>query len=77
MKSQDLLFLLIFILLLFYRRSRYTWIAGFFALILSSLLLFLFDNRFTMQRLTWYAAAFFLVYTLHTLAIVISQKTKS
>lgn len=75
MKPQDLIFIAIFIFLLMYRRGRHTWLAGFCCLILSALLLWLFDNRFTMQRLTWYAAAFFLIYAIRSL--VISQKSNS
>ncbi|GIW59898.1 MAG: hypothetical protein KatS3mg087_0964 [Patescibacteria group bacterium] len=75
MKPQDLIFIVIFITLLLYRRGRYTWLAGFCCLILSALLLWLFDNRFTMQRLTWYAAAFFFAYTSHML--IFHRKSKA
>lgn len=69
MKIQDLIFLIIFILVLLKRDSRLSTIAGIICLILS-IPLFAFWIFFTAQHLVWYAAGFFL------LSIVLLLKNK-
>jgi len=59
MKIQDLLFFLVFLLGLWYRRPKTSVIAGLLFLFLS-FLLFKLWVFFTAERLAWYGAAFFL-----------------
>lgn len=60
MKIQDILFLLILFILILKRNPRFAAIAGIISLILS-IPLFSLWIFFTAERLTWYAAAFFLL----------------
>ena len=60
MKLQDIIFLVIFILVLIKRNSRLSIAAGIVCLVLS-IPLFAFWVFFTAQHLVWYAAAFFLL----------------
>jgi hypothetical protein len=60
MKVQDLIFLVIFILVLIKRDSKISAIAGLVCLALSIPLFYLWIF-FTGERLVWYAAAFFLL----------------
>jgi len=59
-KIQDLAFFIVFIILLIKRDSKLAAGAGIISLILS-IPLFSFWIFFTAERLTWYAAAFFLL----------------
>lgn len=59
MKLQDLSFFLIFLFILWRRNSRLAVFAG-LACLLLAIPLFKFWIFFTAERLTWYAAAFFL-----------------
>lgn len=59
MKPQDIIFIILLGIVIL-RRAKEAWLAGIVATILAGLL-FLIGNLFTAQRLTWYAAAFFLV----------------
>ncbi len=63
MKSQDILFLIVFVALLFLRKPRFLVWAGLVNLALA-IPLFATWTFFTAERLTWYAAAFFLVFIL-------------
>lgn len=58
MKIQDLLFLLIFLIVLWRPNPRLSIGVGIFCLLLA-IPLFSFWIFFTAERLTWYAAAFF------------------
>lgn len=60
MKIQDVVFLIILIVLTFKWNSRWFVWAGIIALVLS-IPLFSMWVFFTAERLTWYAAAFFLL----------------
>ncbi len=60
MKIQDIVFLIIFILVIIKRNSRWATIAGIICLLLS-IPLFALWVFFTAQHLVWYAAAFFLL----------------
>ncbi|MEK7502002.1 MAG: hypothetical protein AAB609_00590 [Patescibacteria group bacterium] len=60
MKIQDIVFIIIFLSLLIKRDPRLATGAGIISLILS-IPLFSFWIFFTAERLTWYAAAFFLL----------------
>lgn len=60
MKIQDIIFFIVFALLLFKRDSKWMVIGGLICLVLS-IPLFSFWIFFTAERLTWYAAAFFLL----------------
>ncbi|MDO8658563.1 MAG: hypothetical protein Q7K55_07505 [Candidatus Levybacteria bacterium] len=59
MKPQDLIFFIILAILIYKRDSKLFTIAGIISLILS-IPLFSLWIFFTAQRLTWYAAVFFL-----------------
>jgi len=59
MKIQDIIFFIVFALLLFKRDPKLMVIVGLVSLLLS-IPLFSFWIFFTAERLTWYAAAFFL-----------------
>jgi len=69
MKLQDIIFLVIFILVLIKQNSRLSTIAGIICLVLS-IPLFALWVFFTAQHLVWYAAAFFF------LSIVLLLKNK-
>lgn len=58
MKLQDIIFLVIFVVLLLKRDSRWATLAGIICLLLS-IPLFAFWIFFTAQHLVWYSAAFF------------------
>lgn len=58
MKIQDILFLVIFVVLLLKRDSNWATLAGIICLFLS-IPLFAFWVFFTAQHLVWYSAAFF------------------
>nr|MBI5455854.1 hypothetical protein [Candidatus Levybacteria bacterium] len=60
MKIQDIIFLIIFVLVLLKRDSRLSTVTGIICLILS-IPLFAAWIFFTAQHLVWYAAAFFLL----------------
>jgi len=60
MKPQDLIFFLVLAVLIYFRKSRLAALAGLISLLLS-IPLFAFWIFFTAERLTWYAAAFFLL----------------
>lgn len=60
MKFQDIIFLIIFILVILKKDSRLSTLAGIICLILS-IPLFAVWIFFTAQHLVWYAAAFFLL----------------
>jgi len=60
MKIQDLGFLVIFVVLLFVKKDKFFIVAGLVSIALA-IPLFSFWVFFTAERLTWYAAAFFLV----------------
>ncbi|MCL5434983.1 MAG: hypothetical protein M1405_01195 [Patescibacteria group bacterium] len=60
MKFQDLIFLVIFLLVILKRDSRLSTLAGILCLALS-IPLFALWIFFTAQHLVWYAAAFFLL----------------
>ncbi|OGG24526.1 hypothetical protein A3A79_05070 [Candidatus Gottesmanbacteria bacterium RIFCSPLOWO2_01_FULL_43_11b] len=61
MKIQDVFFFIVLTVLFFKRKPRFLVIAGLACLALS-IPLFYFWIFFTADRLTWYAAAFFLVF---------------
>ncbi len=60
MKPQDSIFLIVLLLLIYKRDSRLTAILGIGSLILA-IPLFATWTFFTAERLTWYAAGFFLL----------------
>lgn len=60
MKIQDIIFFLVLFFLIFKKNPRWMIIAGLIFLALS-IPLFSFWIFFTAERLTWYAAAFFLL----------------
>jgi len=60
MKIQDIVFFIIFFVLLFKQNPKWAALAG-LALLLISIPLFATWTFFTAERLTWYAAAFFLL----------------
>jgi hypothetical protein len=60
MKPQDILFFLILFFFLYKRNSKWTAIAGLVSLLIS-IPLFAKWVFFTAERLTWYAAGFFLL----------------
>jgi len=60
MKIQDIAFFIVLALLIFKRNPRLTVACGILCLLLS-IPLFSFWIFFTAERLTWYAAAFFLL----------------
>ncbi|MFZ5845413.1 MAG: hypothetical protein ACOY0S_03020 [Patescibacteria group bacterium] len=66
MKLQDLFFLMILALLLVWHRRQYFVWAGLVSL-LFAIPLFAQWIFFTAERLTWYAAAFFLIFLLFSL----------
>lgn len=72
MKIQDIGFIIVFITLLIIRKPTMLVIVGLSCLILA-MPLFYFRVFFTAERLTWYAAAFFLTH----LIILISKEIKS
>ncbi len=59
MKIQDIAFFIIFLFLIFKRNPKWAAAFGLISLVLS-IPLFSFWIFFTAERLTWYAAAFFL-----------------
>jgi len=60
MKIQDVVFLIVFALLILKRNSAWSTVAGLICLVLS-IPLFAAWVFFTAQHLVWYAAAFFLL----------------
>lgn len=66
MKPQDLVFFVIFIGLLFTGKTKWLVLAGLGSLVLA-IPLFAKWVFFTAERLTWYAAAFFLTFILISL----------
>lgn len=66
MKPQDIIFFVVLIALLLSRRPKVLVWAGLGSLVLA-VPLFSFWIFFTAERLTWYAAAFFLTYILISL----------
>lgn len=66
MKIQDTLFLVALVILLALRKQRYFVFAGLGSLTLA-IPLFAGWVFFTAERLTWYAAGFFLIYLLFSL----------
>jgi hypothetical protein len=71
MKPQDIIFLVIFIFLIYKRNPKLAVILGLFSIALS-IPLFASWTFFTAERLTWYAAAFFLLSIFLTLRKKIS-----
>jgi len=67
MKPQDILFIIIFLFFVYKKNSKWVTVAGLFCLLIS-IPLFAKWVFFTAERLTWYAAGFFL------LAILINIK---
>lgn len=68
MKPQDVLFFLTFLALVYVRKPRVFVVAGLVCLTLA-IPLFATWTFFTAERLTWYAAAFFMTF------IIISSRT--
>ena len=66
MKIQDLGFLGLLVLLIYFKKPRLSAVAGLVCLIVS-MPLFYFWIFFTAERLTWYAASFFLLSIIQTL----------
>lgn len=66
MKTQDSTFFLIMVVLLVFRRPTYFVWAGLSCLVIA-IPLFATWTFFTAERLTWYAAAYFLIYILISL----------
>jgi len=66
MKLQDIVFFIVFALLLVYRKPRYFVFAGLGSLLLA-IPLFATWTFFTAERLTWYAAAWFATFILISL----------
>lgn len=60
MKIQDLIFLIVFLGMIYLRKPRWAVMVGLFSLVLA-MPLFYFWIFFTAQRLTMYAAGFFLL----------------
>lgn len=60
MKIQDLLFFILFVILVFTKQSKMSTLAGILCLIIA-IPLFSRWIFFTAERLTWYAAGFFLL----------------
>jgi len=73
MKPQDIFFIVILIALLFIKRPKWFILAG-EACLIASIPLFYFQIFFTAQRLTYYAAALFLVAVV--MLLINSRKTK-
>lgn len=69
MKLQDIIFLIVFVLLILKRNSRLSTIAGIICLALS-IPLFALWIFFTAEHLIWYAAAFFLL----SIALLLKNK---
>ena len=67
MKVQDIAFFITFILFLLKRDAKWIIITGIVSLFLS-ILLFINVKLFTAERLTWYAAAFFSIAIVKSLA---------
>ncbi|MEK7450807.1 MAG: hypothetical protein AAB662_02620 [Patescibacteria group bacterium] len=66
MKPQDIVFFIILAFLIWKKNSRWAALAGIISLIVS-IPLFSFWIFFTAERLTWYAATFFLLSIVLTL----------
>jgi hypothetical protein len=73
MKIQDIVFFIVMALLIIRPNPRILVISGITCLILS-IPLFSFWIFFTAQRLTWYAAAFFLMAIIFNLRIIWKKK---
>lgn len=76
MKIQDIIFFIIFISLLIKRDPRLAAGAGIISLIVA-IPLFSFWIFFTAERLTWYAAAFFLLSIIFSITQLMSNKSKN
>lgn len=72
MKFQDLLFILVFLFVFWRRNARLATIIGLLCLLLA-IPLFKFWIFFTAERLTWYAASFFL----YTVILLFINELKS
>ena len=72
MKIQDMGFLGLLTLLIYFKKPRLSAVVGLACLVLS-MPLFHFWIFFTAERLTWYAAAFFI----HSIILLIIDKPKS
>lgn len=66
MKPQDILFFVVFIALIMLRRPR-VFVAFGLISVVTAIPLFSLHVFFTAERLTWYAAAFFIAYILISL----------
>ncbi len=75
MKPQDLVFIAAILFLIIYKKGKYMWFAGMISLLLAGLL-FLVNNLFTSQRLSWYAFGFLLLATIRQASIIISHESK-
>jgi len=75
MKPQDIFFIFIIVALLIKGRHKWLIFAGEFCLI-ASIPLFYFQIFFTAQRLTYYAAAFFLLAIIYNLLKNYKKKEK-
>lgn len=73
MKVQDLIFFIILLTLIFFKRGKYLWHVGMFAFILAAIL-FMVGNLFTSQRLTWYGAGLIFLTAIRNLLIIIKEK---
>ena len=60
MKIQDIIFFLVFTVVVFSKKGKIAVLIGLFCIVLA-IPLFGFWAFFTAERLTWYAAAFFLL----------------
>ena len=74
MKSQDVFFILVFLLLLYRNSPHSTVISGVLCLVVS-IPLFGLWIFFTAERLTWYAASFFLLGAFQYLFILKRRNT--
>jgi len=72
MKIQDIIFLLAFIFSIWQKNARFSVVIGLLCLVLA-IPLFKFWIFFTAQRLTWYAAAFFM----YSIILLIINELKS
>lgn len=70
--KQDIIFFAFILLIFFIKKPKYPYIGGLICLILA-IPLFSFWKFYTAERLTWYAAAFFL---LEIFFIVFNTKNK-
>lgn len=73
MKPQDSIFLIVVVALIAFRKTKYAWHMGMFTMAGAGIL-FTFNNLFTSQRLSWYAAGFLFLTVLHEAITVLTKR---